>query len=177
MGTVNRPPLVQYFAGLICNSGVSLERLQSDLVALFGPIQEQTSVQPFSYSNYYEKEMGRDLSRTFVLFAPLASREQLPELKLRTNEIELSHAVGGNRQANVDPGYIALEHVVLATTKGYAHRIYLRGGIFADLTLMFENGSYRGLPWTYPDYRSPETIHLLNQWRQRYKESLRCQKA
>lgn len=154
-----------------------MESLQRDLVALFGPVQDQTSAQPFSYSDYYEKEMGNDLSRSFVLFAPLASREQLPELKLRANEIELANAVGGNRQANIDPGYMALEHVVLATTKGYAHRIYLGDGIFADLTLMFENGSYRCLPWTYPDYRSPETIGLLNKWRQRYKESLRCQKA
>lgn len=177
MGTVKAPPPVQYFAGLICNSRVSLEQVEVDLVALFGPIQERASAQPFSYSDYYEREMGKDLSRRFVLFAPLASREQLPELKLRTNEIELAHAVGGNRQVNIDPGYVALEHVVLATTKGYAHRIFLRSGIFADLTLVFENGSYRGLPWTYPDYRSPETIRLLNQWRQRYKESLRCQKA
>jgi hypothetical protein len=78
---------------------------------------------------------------------------------------------------NIDPGYVALEHVVLATTKGYAHRIFLRSGIYADLTLVFENGSYRGLPWTYPDYQTQETIGLLNLWRLRYKESLRCQKA
>ena len=177
MGTVKTPPPVQYFVGLICNSRVSLEQVEVDLVALFGPIQERASAQPFSYSDYYEKEMGRGLSRNFVLFAPLASREQLPELKLRTNEIELAHALGGNRQVNIDPGYVALEHVVLATTKGYAHRIFLRSGIYADLTLVFENGSYRGLPWTYPDYQTQETIGLLNLWRLRYKESLRCQKA
>ncbi len=121
--------------------------------------------------------MGKNLSRYFLLFAPLASRGQLPEVKLRTNEIEARHARQGNRTVNIDPGYIALEQIVLATTKGFAHRLYLGNGIFGDLTLMFENGSYHGLPWTYPDYRSEEIIALCTRWRQRYKESLRCQKA
>ena len=66
--------------------------------------------------------------------------------------------------------------MVLATTKGFAHRIYLGSGIFADLTLVYENGTYRGLEWTYPDYGN-ELIPLLNGWREHYKGLLRCQKA
>ena len=177
METIKAPPPVQYFVSLIFNSEARSKNIETDLVALLGPIQERTSVQPFLHSDYYEKEMGRDLSRYFILFVPWASREQLPGVKLRTNEIELAYARNGSRMVNIDPGYVALEQVVLATTKGYAHRIYLHGGIFADLTLRFENGSYRGLPWTYPDYRGQEIIALLNQWRQHHKESLRCQKA
>ena len=67
--------------------------------------------------------------------------------------------------------------MVLATTKGYAHRIYLGKGIFADLTLLYENGSYRALRWTYPDYGSDELIGLFNRWREHYKGMLRCQRA
>jgi hypothetical protein len=175
VGTIKAPPPVQYFVSLIFNSEALLKNIETDLVALLG--QERTSVQPFLHSDYYEKEMGRDLSRYFILFVPLASREQLPGVKLRTNEIELAYARNGSRTVNIDPGYVAPEQVVLATTKGYAHRIYLRSGIFADLTLIFENGSYHGLPWTYPDYGSQEIIALCNQWKRHYKESLRCQKA
>ena len=78
---------------------------------------------------------------------------------------------------NIDPGYVALEHMVLATTKGYSHRVYLGQGIFADLTLIYDNGTYRSLPWTYRDYGSNELISLFNLWRERYKRLLRCRRA
>ena len=151
--------------------------IEKELGDVLGPIEDRSATRPFFHSDYYEKEMGKNLSRYFLLFQPLASRGQLPEVKLQTNEIETRHARLGSRTVNIDPGYIALEHIVLATTKGYAHRLYLGKGIFGDLTLMFENGSYHGLPWTYPDYRSEEIIALCTSWRQHYKESLRCQKA
>ncbi len=166
-----------FFVSLIFNDQGPMADVEKELGDFLGPVQDRSATGPFFHSDYYEREMGKSLSRYFLLFESLASREQLPEVKLRTNEIEVRHALQGNRTVNIDPGYIALEHLVLATTKGYAHRIYLGSGIFGDLTLMFENGSYRGLPWTYPDYRSEEILALCNGWRQRYKESLRCQKA
>ncbi len=177
MGTIRTPLPVQFFASLIFSDQAPLDDIEKELVALIGPIQERTGSQPFSQTDYYKKEMGEPLSRYFVLFAPLTSREQLPEVKLRTNVIEVKYARGSGRLMNIDPGYVALEQIVLATTKGYAHRIYLGSGIFADLTLIFENGSYQALPWTYPDYRGHEIIALCNRWRQHYKESLRCQKV
>jgi len=78
---------------------------------------------------------------------------------------------------NIDPGYIALEHVILATTKGYAHRIYLKNGIYADLTLIYRDGTYRPLDWTYPDYAEKDTISLFNRWRDYYKKVMKCLKA
>jgi len=177
VGTVKRPPSVIYFTSLIFNDQASMAAIEQELVRTLGTIRVRSAVEPFSHSDYYEKEMGRNLSRCFLLFASLASREQLPEVKLRTNEIEMHYAQQGKRTVNIDPGYIAFEHVVLATTKGYAHRLYLGQGIFGDLTLMFENGSYHGLPWTYPDYRSDAIIALCNEWRDHYKELLRCQEA
>ena len=132
---------------------------------------------PFTQSGYYDPEMGAGLMRRFLLFSPLFGRERLAEIKAATNTIEQAHARNGMRSVNIDPGYIALEQMVLGTTKALSHRIYQGQGIFADLTLIYENGTYRSLPWTYPDYRSEEIIALCNGWRQRYKESLRCRKA
>ncbi len=37
--------------------------------------------------------------------------------------------------------------------------------MFADLTLVFRNGEYRPLPWTYPDYASDEIRDLLREIR------------
>jgi hypothetical protein len=76
---------------------------------------------------------------------------------------------------NIDPGYISLSHAILATTKGYAHRPYLRDGIYADLTLIYRNRSFQPLEWTYPDYRQDQIILLFNQFRKKYMEDLKTQ--
>ena len=73
---------------------------------------------------------------------------------------------------NLDPGLITAERLVLATGKNYSHRIYLGKGIFADLTLVFFKGTYRPLPWTYPDYQDPRTIGMFNKIREKYLRDL-----
>jgi hypothetical protein len=55
---------------------------------------------------------------------------------------------------NADPGYLTGAKLVLASTKDFAHRIYLRRGIFAEITLSFRAGAWQAHPWTFPDYRS-----------------------
>jgi hypothetical protein len=74
---------------------------------------------------------------------------------------------------NIDPGYIALERLVLATGKNYTHRIYLSHGIYADLTLIFHGKSFKAIEWTYRDYGDPVTIEYLNEVRSRYKAQIR----
>jgi hypothetical protein len=69
---------------------------------------------------------------------------------------------------NIDPGYIALAHLILATGKGYTHRPYLREGIYADLTLAFRDRSFKPLPWTYPDYSDEKMVELFNRVRDKY---------
>ena len=78
------------------------------------------------------------------------------------------------RRVNLDPGYLLLSRLVLSTFKDFAHRIYLGRGVFAEVTLIFREGSFRPLPWTYPDYAAPETIALFNKAREDYKKLLRC---
>jgi len=177
MGKVRLPPPVQFFASIIFGDSGILSHIEAGLAQLIGPIAERTDIVSFSQSGYYRPEMGEGLKRYFLLFEPLLERDMLADIKLGANGIEHTGAENGRRAVNVDPGYIALEHVVLGTTKGYSHRIYLGKGIFADLTLLYENGSYRRLKWTYPDYGSDQSIFLLNGWRARYKRLLRCQRV
>jgi hypothetical protein len=177
MGEVRTPPPVRFFASIMFNDSGILSQLETQLVDIMGPVVKRTGVVDFSQSDYYGPEMGKDLKRYFLLFEPLVGREQLAGRKLATNRLEQLHGRDGRRTVNIDPGYIALEQLVLATTKGFAHRIYVGDGIYADLTLVFENGTYRGLPWTYPDYGSNELIPVWNGWRERYKGLLRCRKV
>ncbi|MBW1804141.1 MAG: DUF4416 family protein [Deltaproteobacteria bacterium] len=89
------------------------------------------------------------------------------------NALEQHYLVRGKRRVNIDPGYISMERLVLATGKNYTHRIYLAGGIYADLTLVFHKGSFKPLEWTYKDYATPEVIGFFNALRDRYKNQIR----
>jgi hypothetical protein len=174
MGIINNPRAVQFFTSIIFNDDANKNSAERDIHNEIGNILERTASMSFEYTRYYEKEMGSSLSRVFLLFEPLFKREQLPEIKLKTNDIERSFSREGKRAVNIDPGYISLENVVLATTKGYAHRVYLKNGIYAELTLIYHNNTYRPVEWTYPDYGSAQIVAIFNGWRNILKEKIRA---
>jgi hypothetical protein len=173
MGTPKEPKPVQFFASVIFSGTQEPFRAEQELIGLIGTIEEKTPPASFSYTKYYEAEMGDNLLRLFLLFEPLLQRERLAEIKVKTNGFERDLSTGGRRTVNIDAGYISLENVILATTKGYAHRIYLGYGIYADLTLVFTDGTYRGLEWTYPDYGTQGYISMFNRWRDGYRQKLK----
>ncbi|MBI4964337.1 MAG: DUF4416 family protein [Desulfomonile tiedjei] len=134
-----------------------------------GPVEEEIGPMNFEFTSYYDKEMGLGIRRWIWAFADLVDRADLAGIKSLTNEIEQSYTVEGKRRFNLDPGLMSLGNFVLATGKDNAHRIYLGQGIFGDLTLIFQGGSYRPLEWTYPDYADSELVRVLNELRQTYK--------
>ena len=126
----------------------------------------------FNCTAYYNDEMGREIRRQTAAFVNLVAPESLPDIKLRTNEIETNLLRDGKRQVNIDPGLLSAERFVLATGKNFTHRVYLRDGIYADLTLVYQKGAFRPLPWTYPDYREPEFLHYLSVLRKKLRFQL-----
>jgi len=64
------------------------------------------------------------------------------------------------RPLNLDPGYLTEAKLVLASTKDHAHRIYLGRGIYAEVTLHYQNGRWQSHDWTYPDFQRPD-YHLF----------------
>ncbi len=135
----------------------------------YGPMDFLSEPLLFDYTQYYEREMGKDLRRRLAGFRRLIPPDDLPEIKLWTNDLEgkyLNRDRG--RAVNIDPGYLHPAKFVLATGKDYSHRIYLRDGIYGDLTLMVQKGEFIRLPWTYPDYASSPLIDLLALLRKRY---------
>jgi hypothetical protein len=175
MGTVRTPSPVKLFAALLyapsCGSGPVLDTLSRE----FGAVEDSFGPVPFTFSDYYREEMGDGLLKEYLLFGPLFDRERLPAVKLRTNEIERLHAKGGNRTVNIDPGYLALDKLVLATTKDFFHRLCCGKGIYAEVTLHFSRGRFRYFSWTYPDYREPEFQRFLERGRASLeKQHTRC---
>jgi hypothetical protein len=131
----------------------------------------------FDYTDYYSKEFGGSLVRRFVAFERLIRPESLPDVKLWTNALEQRLSMEGQRRVNIDPGYLASAHLILATGKGYTHRPYLRDGIYADVTLMYRDKKFHSLPWTYPDYAGEEMIWMLARIREKYILQLRGKAA
>ncbi len=162
---------------LLANPPETKAPLFTLLERAFGPIDRSTAPALFDKTDYYSREMGSPLFRVFISFAPLVDPGALPEIKRSTNAMEaiLLNEKGG-RRVNIDPGLLTLQNFVLATTKNYSHRIYLSEGIYGDLTLIFQNGQYRPLPWTYPDYRDEATRRFLRAVRETYKAQLKERK-
>jgi len=116
--------------------------------------------------------MGAGIKRQFVSFTRLILTEQLPAIKLLTNEIEQDLALNGKRRVNIDPGYLNLAKVVLATTKDYSHRLYLGQGIYGEVTLTYAKGKFNPFPWTYPDYQTQAYRQFFEEIREIYKNQL-----
>jgi hypothetical protein len=145
------------------------ETAESALVKIterIGPIQEKSKVYPFKHTGYYSKEMGNQLIKFFVSFQHTIDPISIVDIKIFTNKIEdLFKNSFQNRKVNIDPGYIELPKLVLATTKNYAHRIYLGKGIYGDVQLYWRNGGFQTFPWTYPDYQDKPSIKFFTQVR------------
>jgi hypothetical protein len=154
--------------GMFMKDRTQFEQVVKPLKKQFGPIEMVSRWFNFDYTSYYEKEMGGPLFRRMISFSTLIDPEQLPDIKLKTNQIEMQFADDDHRTINIDPGYIVPERFVLATGKNFTHRIYLNKGIFADLTLIFQNGQFHKLPWTYPDYAADNIKNFLNNVRKHY---------
>ncbi len=174
MGKPKEPQPVKLFMSLIALDHAVFHQGVEALCSTLGETDTISQRFPFGFTDYYTQEMGKPLFRHFITFERLIPIIALPDIKQATNRLEEKYATpDGNRRINIDPGYICLEHVILATTKGYTHRPYLRNGVYADLTLIYRNKSFQPLEWTYPDYRQEEVITLFNQFRKKYIENLR----
>jgi len=77
------------------------------------------------------------------------------------------------RRINIDPGYLDLAKLILASTKDFRHRIYLNKGIYADLTLFYQNKTFQTWEWTFPDYKTAEYIAIFNQIREIYTKQIK----
>lgn len=142
----------------------------------FGEIDFSSKLIPFTHTKYYDKEMGPGILRKFISSKELIDAGRIAEIKNHTCRIEKQFSSPrGARRINLDPGYVSGAKLVLATTKDYDHRVYLRDGIYAEGTLHFRNGSFKSYPWTYPDYRTEEYIEIFNKIRTLFLEQFRKQ--
>lgn len=177
MGKIKQPPPVKLMCSIFTADETLLAVVRGALTSLWGPLDYQSELLPFTHTTYYAREFGENLLRQIVAFANLIPRERLADVKRATNELETTWAAAGRRRVNLDPGYVALDKLVLATTKDYSHRIYLGQGIYAEVTLKYRQGAFQPWEWTYPDYASPRYLQVCNEIRAIYAQQHRQQGA
>ena len=173
MSRLLEPPPVKLFTGLIHGPASPLDECIRSLEEGIDEIEFRSEDMPFDYTGYYEEEMGTGLTRTLITYRKLIKREKIVELKIFTNKLEKVFSFENKRTVNIDPGYIAQEHIILATGKGFSHRPYLGRGVYADLTLVYTKDEYRALEWTYPDYGTAGMRELFRELRHKYTAQLK----
>ena len=176
MGKVHRPLPVKFFTGILTSIPELVPALHERLADTLGPIDLSSDSFPFDATDYYDKEMGKPITRHFLSFSDLRPASRLAETKVCTNRIEEEFDARHRqvaRPVNLDPGYLEEAKLVLASTKNFYHRILLGDGIYGEVTLHYENSQWQPFPWTYPDFRSGRYDDFLMLLRNTYRAQRR----
>ena len=88
MAVPTSPLPVCRFAGLLAGSEEQLAAARFELAQWYGKIDDASDVLPFTFTQNYDEEMGRNLLRQWVRFEALFNPEHLPKCKLETNMAE-----------------------------------------------------------------------------------------
>jgi hypothetical protein len=173
LGTVSRPAPVKLIFGFIYAAEDSYRAARASAAKRFGKIDFESRAIPFTYTDHYEKKRGTALTRRFCSFSRLINPQDLAAIKIWSNKLEQKLSIKTNRRVNIDPGYVDHAKLVLASTKNFRHRILIGRGIFAEVTLYYQNKCFRSWELTYPDYRTPEYIDIFNAIRESYANHVR----
>jgi len=154
----------------------ALDWARTRAIEMWGPLALVSPHFQFAETHYYDATMGPGLLKTFFVFEQLADPEKLVEIKLLTNHWEDEYAaLAGHtepRPLNLDPGYLTLGKLVLASTKDFAHRIYLSQGIYAEVTLQYRHHQWQSHEYTFPDYRRADYQAFFSKCRDLLKKTI-----
>jgi len=169
MGKIKPPELALLFVSTLYHSEDIFNQAKGILENNLGDILSVSPSLAWDYSSYYKDEIGWPLFRQIIFFKNLIDPVLLVDIKIKTNEIESAFTLDGRRQINLDPGYLTLSKIALASTKNYAHRLYLGKGIYGEITLIYRDETYSPHFFTYRDYQDKSHIDIFMQAREMLK--------
>ena len=166
-------PAFLFFGVFGCDAEV-LDRARALIEARFGELHPRgvSSLFDFPDTRVYRDSMGVGLVRRFFVAARRWPQDRLGDVKRGTIEIEdeirdaIEYPV--DRPVNIDPGLINDCRVLLASTKDFSHRMYRGDGIWEEVTLIWQDGGYQPLPWTYADFSDPEYHRFFEMFRDEF---------
>ena len=120
----------------------------------------------FTETGYYDATMGTGLKKVFFVFQWPFDPAGLVKIKLETNRWEEGIRRRGRKRgkerdipfsraeaAESRPRLPDAGQAGLASTKDFAHRIYISRGIYAEITLQYKHHRWQHHEYTFPDYR------------------------
>ena len=177
MWELNEPKPVKLIVGILACDERCLTAARTALEAALGRADCVSAIWSFDQTRYYHDQTGPDIVRQFVSLADLIPPGDLAQIKHQTNAVEQQLAqtleASWPRPVNLDPGLIEPSKLILATTKNYAHRIYIGKKMYAEVTLVFDKGTWHTLPYTYPDYHRQEYFDFFSTVRNALVQQLR----
>lgn len=177
MGEIHTPSPVLPITAVFSRYPEALQWVRERAEEVWGPIVLESPAFPFQQTAYYDVSMGPELKKIFFAFKPEPDPSRLVQMKHDSNAWEKEYAMMCHdifpepRPVNIDPGYIELGKLILASSKDFAHRIYLNRGIYAEITLFYRHGRWQDHPWTFPDYRAGHYHPFFNQCREFLKNA------
>jgi hypothetical protein len=177
MWELKKPKLVKLIIGILASERKVLSAAMEAIEDRFDRVDLASDVWPFTHTQYYKDQTGPNILRQFVSIDRLIDPGKLSKIKHKTNKLEQKLAaklkIPLPRPVNLDPGIIEPSKLILASTKNYSHRIYIGKKIFAEVTLIFDKGYWRPLPYTYLDYRQECYFEFFEKVRTRLLEQLK----
>jgi hypothetical protein len=157
---------VKLIVGILACDEAAARACHGPLTDLYGPADFVSDVYPFDMTVYYVDEAGSAMVRQFLSFETLIHPGRLAEIKHQTNALEQQLAsqlqTPWPRPVNLDPGYVEPSKLVLASTKNFAHRIYIGQQIYAEVTLVYNKGCWETFAFTFPDFKSGRYNEFLS---------------
>ena len=183
MWKLNNPQPVKLIVGILAagrESETDTDCLKAALAAVektYGRIDMQSEVFPFTQTEYYKGQTGESIIRQFATIEKLVDPGKLASFKHKSNRLEQKLAkdlsTGLYRPVNLDPGIIEPSKLILATTKNFAHRIYIGDKMYAEVTLSYHKGQWVSFDFTFPDYKQQCYHDFFSRVRERLVEQLR----
>lgn len=165
MAAIKEPAKAKLFCAIMYGEEANLQKAEKELSRKFGPIERESPEYDFSFTSYYQDEMGEALKKRFISFKKSIDREKLREIRLFTQKIEEKYSDNGKRLVNIDPGYITKDALFIATLKDRSHKVYIGKGVFVDMNLIFKKDGFFDFPWTFADYKLPSNQKFFHEVR------------
>ncbi|MGM0381843.1 MAG: DUF4416 family protein [bacterium] len=161
-----------FVVGLIGGRQIDYTDVSQQLADRYGEINFTAEAYPFNFTDYYNDELGADLQRRWLVFSEIFSSSEIVGRKKFCEQLEDQYRrADSSRRINIDPGYVFGAKFVLSSRKNNAHRIYLGNEVFAEVTLLYKNGGWKALDWTYPEFSTADRkIKWLNRARKSWLE-------
>ena len=140
---------------------ITLEKTKKVLASKYGKVEKESEVYDFSFTNYYEKEMGKNLKKVICVFEKEIAYDELADIKQATNEIENKFRISGKRTINLDPRMIDKNELVLASVKPAGYKKLIKNAIYYHSIYSFGD-KVKLLPMAFPDYKSSILIKFFS---------------